>query len=180
MNSTAKPKVDEVDEIEVADEVLEKTEAEPDELSLLEAKIVLLESEVRTAREQERRAQADYQNLQRRTIEDRSKMAKLASREVIESILMPLDHLYLAKEQLKDKGLEMVWQQFQRVLAEQGLEQLNVKAGDEIDTETMEVIGYKDGETAKNLKVAEVKELGYQLNGVIIKLAKVLVGTDKK
>src|SRR5260221_383416 len=89
-------------------------------LNEIEQELEDLKKEVEYARESERRAVADYQNLHRRTQEDRVKMVKMAARNVVESILQPLEHLYLAKEQLKDKGLDMVYQQFQMALQNEG------------------------------------------------------------
>ena len=93
------------------------------ESSLLD-KIDAIQAEVTQARENELRAIADYKNLMRRTQEDRLKMITLAGRSVIEKFLQPLEHLYLAKEQLKDQGLNMVYQQFQQALRGEGLEEI--------------------------------------------------------
>src|SRR5579859_7217529 len=73
------------------------------------------------AQEDSRRAMADYQNLMRRTQEERLKMIKLVGLSVVESLVAPFEHLYLAKAQLKDPGLDMVYQQFQQALQNEGL-----------------------------------------------------------
>lgn len=128
------------------------------------------------AQEAERRAMADYQNLMRRTQEEKLRMVKFASRSVIESILQPLEHLYLAKEQLKDKGLEMVYQQFQHALQSEGLEEV-LCIGKEFDASTMEVVNKEKVEDPQQVgKVLKVLQRGYRLNGEVIQHAKVVVG----
>ena len=142
----------------------------------IEKELEQLKKEVGLARESERRAVADYQNLHRRTQEDKGKMAKFAARSVVESILQPLEHLYLAKEQLKDKGLDMVYQQFQMVLQNEGLEEISVM-GKEFDPETMEVVHKEKVEDATQVgKVVRVMQRGYRLNGEVLQHAKVVVG----
>src|SRR4051812_31121241 len=95
-----------------------------DEMHELEVQVMELQEKLAQAQEKERRAVADYANLTRRTQEERLRMIKLAAREVIESVLQPLEHLFLAKEQLKDPGLNMVYQQFQQALEQSGLEEI--------------------------------------------------------
>ncbi len=139
-----------------------------------------LEAQIKNLQEQQRRAQADYQNLHRRTQDDRAKMAKMASLSVIESILQPLDHLILAKDQLKDKGLDMVVMQFQQALAGEGLEEIDVM-GKKFDSATMEVIDKVEVKDKKDLeKVMKVVSRGYRLNGEVIRHAKVVVGAEKE
>jgi molecular chaperone GrpE len=140
--------------------------------------VARLTEELAQARAAERRAVADYQNLLRRTQEERVKMMKFAGRDVIESILQPLEHLFLAKEQLKDQGLNMVYQQFQQALRSEGLEEIEC-LGKEFDPQTMEAISYQKAEAAMVSKVALVSQRGYKLNGEVIRPAKVIIGTDK-
>ncbi len=162
--------------IEPEDEVVLEDEADAD--SELKAEVETLQAKLQAAHNSELRAQADYQNLQRRTIEDRNKMARLAAKEILENILQPLDHLLLAKNQLKDKGLDMVWQQFQQVLSDQGLDEIEVM-GKKFDPETMEVIDKVKVEDKKQVeKVVKVTQPGYRLNGEVIRHAKVVVGED--
>lgn len=169
-------KLDPDEVLEDQTEDLVEEEVREDAGEVLEQRIAELEIQLQAARDRELRATADYQNLTRRTFEDRNKMAKLASREVIESVLQPLDHLLLAKNQLKDKGLDMVYQQFMRVLEDQGLEEIEV-LGKKFDLETMEVVDKVEAEDKKDIeRVMKVTQPGYRLNGEVIRHAKVVVG----
>jgi molecular chaperone GrpE len=148
------------------------------EIQNLEAELERVQAEVHTAQENERRAIADYKNLMRRTQEDRIKMVKMAGKNIIEAILQPFEHLYLAKEQLKDKGIEMVYQQFQQALQNEGLEEIAV-LGKEFDPAVMEVVDKQPVDDKKQIgKVIKVAKRGYTLNGEVIEHAKVIIGAD--
>jgi molecular chaperone GrpE len=145
----------------------------------LTTQVLQLQAVLTASEEQARRAQADYQNLQRRVQEDRVKLMKMAGRSVLESILEPLDNLYLAGEQLKDPGLKMVLQQFNQVLKEEGLEEVAVM-GKEFDAQTMDVVDKQVVDDPKQLsKVIKVMRRGYRLNGEVIRHAKVVIGVKE-
>ena len=148
--------------------------AEPDQ------QLTVLQTQLQNARASELRAMADYQNLVRRTQDDRIKMIKFAGLSVVESLLQPLDHLAMAKDQLKDQGLDMVYQQFVQALQNEGLEEIEV-LGKEFDPTTMEVVSKEVVANEKQMnKVVKVAQRGYKLNGEVIRHAKVVIGEVKK
>ena len=117
------------------------------------------------------RSLADYQNLVRRTQEEKRRWVKLATQDFVEELIQPLDHLTLAAQQLGDSGLDMVVQELWQALEIQGLRKTEA-LGEEFDPTTMEATDKKgDGQT-----VIEVQSDGYSLNGEVIKHAKVVVG----
>ncbi len=122
-------------------------------------------------REKYQRALADYQNLVRRSQEEKAEFAKFASRDLIEDLLQPLDHLALAAEKIDDQGVKMVAEEFARVLEGHGLQEIPV-IGKTFDVETMEAVE-KEG---KGDKVIRVVTRGYALNGKVIRHAKVVLG----
>lgn len=143
--------------------VSDKKEAGKKELSTLQEQLA-------DSLEREKRALADYQNLVKRNQEERLKLARLANKDLIETLLVPLEHLSLAAEQLDDQGLNMVVRDFWQVLEEIGLEEIYPKE-EKFDVETMEVVE-KEGDEEK---VAKVVKRGYKLNGQVIQHAKVIV-----
>ncbi len=130
-----------------------------------------LKAQLVQAQENELRSRADYHNVVRRNQEQTSRLMKLAARDVLSSLLQPLDHLSMAATQLKDKGLDMVVDQLWKALAEQGLQELDVM-GKPFDAVTMEVVDKK----SESDQVTAVVRKGYQLNGEVIQHAKVIVG----
>lgn len=145
---------------EVAEEVIGEEQRKIQELQLL----------LSASLEREKRALADYQNLQRRSMEERMAFIKMANKDLCQVLLQPLEHLSMAATNIKDRGLNMVVEQFWKELKEFGLEELEV-LGQKFDLNTMEVVDKKgDGE-----KVIEVVRKGYKLNGEVIQHAQVVL-----
>ena len=124
-----------------------------------------------------RRALADYQNLRRQNEQERQRLIQLAGQGVITDLLPILDHLEMAAEHLSDPAVLMVRDELRRTLQQHGLTPLTVEAGQEFDHNLMEVIDIQPGSPNQVLSVAQV---GYQLNGTVIRHAKVIVGKANK
>lgn len=164
-----KPVVPEVDEHH---EELGKAQDAEDVVAQLNTRIANLEGQLAQAEDDRLRALADYQNVQRRVQSERAAWSKLATRELIESLLEPLEHLRMASEQVNDAGLNMVIKQLFARLSEHGLEQVEA-LGKPFDEATMEAV---EGSTPEGKKVIQVISNGFLLNGVLIQPAKVKVG----
>jgi molecular chaperone GrpE len=136
----------------------------------VDTRIQELEEEVKLAQETTKRSLADYQNLLRRTQEDRLKSIQMANQGLMEELVQPLEHLEMAAAQLNDPGLNMVLSQLKNVLENAGLEEIQA-IGKKFDVELMEAVDKAgDGDT-----VVKVTQKGYMLNGVVIRHAKVVL-----
>ncbi len=140
------------------------------QLSALEQEVVSLREQLRIALEREKRSLADYQNLVRRTQEERATLVKFANKDLCEALLQPLEHLSLAALSLHDKGLDMVLAQFWKELARFGLTEMEV-LGKTFDVATMEVVEKR----AKGERVIEVVRKGYLLSGEVLQHAQVIL-----
>lgn len=155
-------------------EEIQGSRAEQQELDAVVAElsnqVVSLSQQLSDAKRREQVALADYQNLVRRTSEERSKVAKLAAKNFVEDLIQPLNHLSLASEQLNDAGLNMVITQLWQALEQNGLKKIDA-LGKPFDVTLMEAseIGEK-GET-----VVKVISEGYTLNNEVIQHAKVIL-----
>lgn len=162
-----------------AEEVVETPESRasevPPELETLQTRLSELEDQLQQARQREQRALADYQNVVRRTREDQSRFAKLATADFVTSLIQPLEHLQLAAQQLNDPGLNMVVGQFLQAMSEHGLKQLDV-LGQPFDLKTMEVVEKESNEAEDKLVVVKVLRPGYTLHGEVVQHAKVVLG----
>ncbi len=143
----------------------------------LEMKLVELSEQLLTtsnqlveAKRREQLALADYQNLVRRTAEERGRVARLAARNFVDGMLQPLGHLTLASQQLNDAGLTMVISQLWQSLEENGLKKIDA-LGKDFDVNTMEVV--EKGDQGK--KVLKIVRDGYVLNDEVIQHAKVIL-----
>lgn len=144
-------------------------------------KVQELEIKINELDTQLKRAVADYHNLEKRIQEGRSELTKWVSGDLIIRILPTLDHLEQAlngaNEAEKDsgwyKGVELAVKEFKKVLEEEGLKVTSIQINDEYDPSVAEAVETRDGE---NNKVLEIVQNGYNINGKIIRPAKVVVG----
>lgn len=155
-------------------EEIQGSRAEQQELDAVVAElsnqVVSLSQQLSDAKRREQVALADYQNLVRRTSEERSKVAKLAAKNFVEDLIQPLNHLSLASEQLNDAGLNMVITQLWQALEQNGLKKIDA-LGKPFDVTLMEASEISEkGET-----VVKVISEGYTLNNEVIQHAKVIL-----
>jgi molecular chaperone GrpE len=136
--------------------------------------VAAMQEQIQELESKYRRALADYQNLERQTAEANRRFAKIATEGFISELLVPYHHLLLAAEHLKDKGLDMVVSQFKSVFEMQGLKEIDA-LGKEFDPTMMEAVGTGTGEENK---VVAVAQQGFELNGIVIAPAKVIVGKE--
>ncbi len=162
------------DDAKRTDETLDAALAEDTEPQIIDD-FEQLQSELQLSRAREQRLVADYQNLIRRNKEEQSRWAKLATKDFVSELLLPLEHLTRAAEQVKDKGLDMVVQQFWQTLERHGVARIET-VGKEFDVQTMEAVEQADDSTQVT---AEVRP-GFTLYGEIIQHAKVILGADKQ
>ncbi|MBP7842894.1 nucleotide exchange factor GrpE [Candidatus Woesebacteria bacterium] len=136
----------------------------------LSEQLVATSNQLAEAKRREQLALADYQNLVRRTNEERGRVARLAARNFVDGMLQPLSHLTLAGQQLNDAGLNMVIGQLWQSLEENGLKKIDA-LGKDFDVSTMEAV--EKGEHGK--KVLKIVRDGYVLNDEVIQHAKVIL-----
>lgn len=123
--------------------------------------------------EQVKRGLADYQNLEKRTAEERGSWIKKANKDLILRLLPVLDTLILANAHVQNEGLMLSIKQFLDILRNEGVEKIETE-GQLFDPVTMEGVGFIEGEEGK--VVNEIRA-GFRYNGeTIIRPAQVLVG----
>ena len=119
---------------------------------------------------------ADYQNLLKRTAQEKQEFAKYANENLIHEILPVYDNLKMSlkhADESADKngwleGVKYVIKQFKDVLNNLGVEEIDV-VNKKFDHNTMEAV------KGKGDKVVEEIRAGYKLNGKVIMPAKVVV-----
>jgi len=126
--------------------------------------------------EKYKRVLADYQNQERRHKEGQGQVIKMANATLIEKLLINIDSLELAQKHLKDKGLQMVIDQFLSTLSQEGLKEIATDHGqfDPLLMDCTEVVpGKKD-------HVVETVTKGYYLYDNVLRPAKVKVGSGEE
>lgn len=124
-----------------------------------------------------KRALADYQNLEKRTREEKLNFAQFANSQLILkflAVLDALDQLSKLDQFVKDEHLQLIIKQFRGVLSGEGLEKLEVlgKSFNPQEMECLEVVEGEDGQ------VMEETRAGYKLKGKILRVAQVKVGKN--
>jgi molecular chaperone GrpE len=121
-------------------------------------------------------ALADYQNLMKRTAEEKQEFSKYANEQFVMEILPVYDNLKVSMEHIDEaaktsgwaEGIKYVIKQFKDVLANMGVEEIEV-LGKKFDHNTMEALeGQGD-------KVKKVVKAGYKMRDKVIAPAKVIL-----
>lgn len=118
------------------------------------------------------RVLADYQNLERRSRDEKEAVRRYAGELILGRMLPAIDTLAKAKDHLKDIGLDLAFKEFTAILDEKGVTKIEA-AGKPFDPHTMECIEVVDGED--NIVVAELLP-GFMLDDKVLRVAQVTVG----
>lgn len=152
------------DEIEKTDEEKENTNEELEQVKNLATQF----------ENNYKRALADYQNLQRRTQEEKAEWIRMATRDFILKLLPVFDTLMLAAKHIQDKGLDLSIGQFLKILEEEGITKIEA-LGKEFDPHYMEVVTTKEVDEDKGKVVEEVRA-GFMFGEHVLRAAQVVVG----
>lgn len=118
------------------------------------------------------RALADYQNLERRTREEKQEVRRYAAVGLLTRLFSVVDTFSKVQEHIKDVGLDLAVKQLLAILQEQGVEKIDV-LGKQFDPHTMECIEVVEG---KDNEVVEELLPGYMLDDKVLRVAHVKVG----
>jgi molecular chaperone GrpE len=123
------------------------------------------------------RALADYDNLSKRTEEEKTLWLKFASTKIVSRLLPILDMLESAQNHLKDSGLAIVVTEFKKVISEEGIEEIKPEIGSDYNEKIEEVIDTVDTtDKNKNNKIESLALIGWKFkDGPVIRPAKVKV-----
>ena len=142
--------------------------------------IVKLQEELTRLREIAGRAQADLQNAKGRIEREAEDLRKFATEAIVRRILPTLDNFQRAFQHVPDdlqnhewvKGVAAIEQELMRQMTDAGLKRMQSN-GAVVDPHRHEVLNLGPG---KEGTVTEVFEEGYELNGKVIRSAKVRAG----
>lgn len=170
---------------QVADLPQEETSAENGEALTSdpeELKRLLAEKNAEALQNHERalRLQADYENLRRRTRQEREDLLKYGSEQLITSLLPVLDNFERALASAGDggekfiSGVQMIHRQLSETLSKEGLAPVAAE-GEQFDPNIHEaVMQVEDTGNPENTVVEELRR-GYYLKGKVIRPAMVKV-----
>ena len=182
--------VDESTEVEVVHEAPEPDEndageAAEEELDV-EAALEAAQVELAAARDSALRAQAEVENIKRRTARDVENAHKYALERFTGELLPVVDNLERAVESAEEaiveheaaeaiaEGVKLSLKLFLDTLAKAGVEQLN-PVGEPFDPQVHEAMGMVENPDVEPNTVTLVAQKGYTLNGRLVRAAMVMV-----
>lgn len=122
-----------------------------------------------------KRALADYQNQERRHQQSKDEIVRYSNGVLLEKMLLVLDSLELAQSHLQDKGLQLVLDQFNKVLAEEKVSLIPTDS-QEFNPETMDCV---EVVTGKKNQVVKTISKGYMFFDKVLRPARVQVGDGR-
>ena len=123
-----------------------------------------------------KRALADYQNLEKRALEERGVWIKTANKDLLLRLLPGLDSLLLAEKHTADEGVKVSIDHFMDILEEVGVRRIET-LGKDFDPKFMEAVATIEGMTGK---VVEEARSGYTLFDQVLRPAQVIVGSAEQ
>ena len=133
------------------------------------------------------RSVADLENFRKRVAKDKQEIIKMANGSLIECLLPVIDTMKLGLQAADNhpeaadikKGFEMVLEQLNRALQDNGLVELSPE-GSLFDPNLHESISYQASETIPEDHVIQTVRSGYTLNDRLIRAANVIVSSGKE
>jgi molecular chaperone GrpE len=132
---------------------------------------------IRELEHQLKRALADYDNLQKRIEADKDQIINFSKIIILSKFLAVLGTFEKIEKECKEanpglrEGLELTLEQFKKVLASEGVEE--IKTNGEFDPRFHEAVDIVKGEVDN--KIVGVVEKGYKIGEKVIRPAKVRV-----
>ena len=126
------------------------------------------------------RLAAEYDNYRKRTTKEKDGIYQDAKGDTIKTFLAVYDNLERAaaaeggEDDPHKKGLVMIFHQFKELLAKEGVKEIEAK-GKEFDPELMDAVMHIEDESLGENVVAQVFQVGFELNGKVLRHAIVQV-----
>ncbi|WP_185855572.1 nucleotide exchange factor GrpE [Blattabacterium cuenoti] len=158
----------------------EKTES----LKLISKEIDILKKNLEEEKNKFLRLFADFENYKKRIKKERYEIFKVVHEQIIIDLIPVLDDFERGLKELKKykgegfiKGIYLIQDKLIKILKEKGLKKMEIKIGDNFNTDFHEAITQISANT-ENLKgkIIEIIENGYSLKEKVIRHAKVITG----
>ena len=155
------------------------------ELQKLQAENAALKEQANAAADKFVRLMAEFDNFRRRTAKEQLDLIETANGKLLEKLSEVLDNFERAaapeNNQQKDfdafsKGIQMIHDQFYRILTDAGLVQID-PVGQEFDPNEQEALMNQPSDTVPESHVVQVFQKGYKLKNKLLKTAKVIVSS---
>ncbi len=170
------------------DEVKDIKDIEEEIVVEQESEIAVLERKALENLEGWQRCQADFDNYKKRSADSQKDLIKYATQNIILEILPVIDNFHSSTDHIPEDQKENPWvtgimyiqKQLENIVTENGVEEIEAKAGDNFDPiyheaiEDKECVDCKIDHKYKN-KIKKVLTKGYKIGDRVIRAARVVV-----
>lgn len=137
-----------------------------------------------------KRCMADFENYKKRQLEEKKDLIAFANTNLILELIPVLDNFHASTDHVPEDQKENGWvtgimyiqKQLEKVLSDNGANEIGINIGDEFNPETMEAIKQETGgdkeekePKERNNKVKKILQKGYKIDGKVIRAARVIV-----
>lgn len=164
---------------EANDEASKNADTAENEVDL-QAELEKLTAEVKEKSDKALRLQADFENFRRRTSKEKDELAAVVTQGVMKDMLPLLDNFERAMAaettdmEAFQKGVEMIFTQFQEVLKKNGLEHIETE-GKKFDPNFHQAVMRVQNDKLEDDDIAQELQKGYMVKGRVIRPSMVQV-----
>lgn len=167
-------------EEEAPEEAASEAAAMQEEIEALKGQVEKLTGDLQEKKDRLLRLQADFDNFRRRSAKEREEISAVVTQSFCKDMLPLLDNFERAMAaETKDveafqKGVEMIFTQFQEVLKKNGLEQIEA-VGQKFDPNFHQAVMRVEDPEKEDDTVAQELQKGYMVKGRVIRPSMVQV-----
>ena len=167
-------------EEEAPEEAASEAAAMQEEIEALKGQVEKLTGDLQEKKDRLLRLQADFDNFRRRSAKEREEISAVVTQNFCKDMLPLLDNFERAMAaETKDveafqKGVEMIFTQFQEVLKKNGLEQIEA-VGQKFDPNLHQAVMRVEDPEKEDDTVAQELQKGYMVKGRVIRPSMVQV-----
>lgn len=167
-------------EEEAPEEAASEAAAMQEEIEALKGQVEKLTGDLQEKKDRLLRLQADFDNFRRRSAKEREEISAVVTQNFCKDMLPLLDNFERAMAaETKDveafqKGVEMIFTQFQEVLKKNGLEQIEA-VGQKFDPNFHQAVMRVEDPEKEDDTVAQELQKGYMVKGRVIRPSMVQV-----
>lgn len=164
---------------EANDEASKNADTAENEVDL-QAELEKLTAEVKEKSDKALRLQADFENFRRRTSKEKDELAAVVTQGVMKDMLPLLDNFERAMAaettdmETFQKGVEMIFTQFQEVLKKNGLKHIETE-GKKFDPNFHQAVMRVQNDELEDDDIAQELQKGYMVKGRVIRPSMVQV-----
>lgn len=171
-------------DVNVAEKDLKEAQQEKKAEPTLEDKIANLKAELASAKDQNLRLYAEFENFKRRNAKERLELMSTANQDVMRTLLPIVDDFERAIKNTEKteaneavvSGVELIYNKLVESLKQKGLKPMESAIGKDFDVDTMDAITRLPVPDKKqDGKVIDEVERGYYLGEKILRHARVVV-----